>query len=211
MKPAQRNAVYHLLGTHDKEAIGRWADSVRPLRDDSEHRWHYVDIPLEADEYDFVRDCRHDCIIAELERVRATLHDKSLDSLTRREALLFWFHLVGDLYQPFHCYNNNDRGANKLKVIYQGKPHIMHKLWDERIIKDHNPSAWSLASHIYRKYPYPTIIPNFVQAANLSHSRAIEAALQPGEVVSSKYLRHEWSVIQHCLWEAGCMAAEVEL
>jgi nuclease S1 len=210
MTQKQRTAVYHLLGTHDRAMIGHWADSIRPHRHYTE-RWHYVDIPKDSLTYDSARDCAEDCIIAELARVQVTLHDTTADSLTRREALLFWFHLVGDLYQPFHCYNDNDRGANNLKIVYRGRRHSMHELWDNVIIKEKNPSAFSLAAKLYRKYGYPRQTPSVIEAANQSHARALDALLAPGTTLSSKYRRHAWSVIQRCLWEAGCMAAEVEI
>ena len=31
-------------------------------------------------------------------------------------ALKFLLHLVGDLHQPLHCADNNDRGGNSVKV-----------------------------------------------------------------------------------------------
>jgi len=209
MQPAQRRATYELLGTHDWSAIGRWADSVRPHRADSEQHWHYVDIPLEADAYDEARDCKPTCIIDELERARAIVRDHSAPRGARREALLFWFHLVGDLHQPFHCYNNGDRGGNQLKVWFHGKRTSIHGLWDNAMLRYENPNAWSLASDIFNHHQYPAKIPSFVEAANLSHIRAREALLDRGATVTAKYLRHEWSILTRSLWEAACMAAEI--
>ncbi|MDP4200221.1 MAG: S1/P1 nuclease [Bacteroidota bacterium] len=209
MKRSEQVKVYELLGTHDWGEIGRWADSIRPHRPESEDRWHYVDIPATADAYDAARDCEPTCIIKELEHARATVQNKNALRAERKEALLFWLHLVGDLYQPFHCYNNNDRGANTLVVIYHGHKRKMHQLWDATIIKDKNPSARSLASKIYRTHHYPASLPSLVEAANVSHARALEALLKPGEKMNSKYLRHEWTVITRSLWEAACLAAEI--
>ena len=209
MTDRQKKEVYALLGTHDWQKIGAWADRVRPFRPDSEEHWHYVDIPKDAEAYDSARDCSPTCIIQGLNRAQATLKNKQASDTERKEALLFWFHLVADLHQPFHCYNNNDRGGNSLIVLFHGKRCTMHKLWDSKLIETQNPNAWSLSSQIWRHHRYPSTIPSFIEAANTSHARAREALLAPNTRVGYKYIRHEWTVITRSLWEAAGMAATI--
>src|ERR1700733_9629820 len=126
MKPAERKAAYDLLGTHDTYEIGNWADEVKDIN--GTKRWHFVDIPGNAEHYNAARDSPNgDCIIAELDRARTTIRDHSASQTKRREALLYWFHLVGDLYQPFHCYGD-EAGGNGIKLYFKGRRTNLHAL-----------------------------------------------------------------------------------
>src|SRR5689334_1699600 len=106
--------VKQILAADDSKAkhldqIASWADAVRPARPETQD-WHFVDIPLDAADYDASRDCKPtdkgDCVIAELQRAVAVLRDKSADPKARVEALKFVVHLVGDIHQPLHTVND---------------------------------------------------------------------------------------------------------
>jgi hypothetical protein len=141
--------------------------------------------------------------------VQATIRNHSASKSARREALLYWFHLVGDLYQPFHCYGDY-YGGNDITVYFKGDPTNLHKLWDENIIKYKNPSARDLASDIFdasHRTPDPNT--TFIEAAEQSHARAVDAKLRNNATVDAKYVQSSWSTINICLWEAACMASTI--
>jgi nuclease S1 len=133
LSPAARREAARLLGGESLADVAYWADEIRERRPETA-RWHYVDIPLRADDYQPSRDCRQtprgDCIIAALERERAALGDPSASSARRTEALRFVVHLVGDLHQPLHCADDDDRGGNTVKVVLLGVPATLHGVWD---------------------------------------------------------------------------------
>jgi hypothetical protein len=208
MKPSERKAAYDLLGTKDTYVIGNWADSVKKLNGTSD--WHYVDIPERDAHYNADRDClNNNCIIAKLDMVQAQIRNHSLSHKTRREALLYWFHLVGDLYQPFHCYGDK-RGANDITVYFKGEETNMHKLWDVNIVEYKNPSHWKLAEDIYNaNHRVPSPNTTFIEAAEHSHARAIDMKLKNNSDVTGDYVARSWAMINTCLWEAACMAATI--
>jgi len=47
-------------------------------------------------------------------------------------------HFVGDLHQPLHCIDDNDRGGNGLQVRYPGRLRKtdLHSVWDSSILQD---------------------------------------------------------------------------
>ena len=78
LSPQAAAEVAHLLGPgRSLASVSSWADDVREERPET-YRWHFVNIPLAADEYAPRRECtadprRGDCIIAELQRLTGEL------------------------------------------------------------------------------------------------------------------------------------------
>ena len=130
LSPVARHEVARLLE-------GQSLADVRERRSET-MRWHYVDIPVDAPDYQPARDCRPtprgDCIIAALERERAALGDHRATDRRRAEALRFVVHLVGDLHQPLHCADDGDHGGNDVEVTLLGRPDRLHAVWDSGLL-----------------------------------------------------------------------------
>ena len=151
LSPKARQEVRRLLSQGETlESVATWADVIRNSRPETK-RWHYVDILLEHNNYDPVRDCKRtpfgDCIVNALDESRAILTDPArLETFklvlanpqesrqARAEALKFLVHFMGDLHQPLHCADNHDRGGNDVEVTFFGKSSNLHKVWDTDII-----------------------------------------------------------------------------
>jgi hypothetical protein len=130
--------------------IAVWADFIKGNRAfktvyPNNDKWHYVDIPFEAERFVAERDCKNgDCIISAISRFRAVLADGSADKTKRKEALMFLVHFVGDLHQPLHCAErNHDQGGNLLRVTYLGKEqddnqkqYNLHRVWDDNLVRE---------------------------------------------------------------------------
>lgn len=147
--------IKQILAADDSHAkhldqIASWADAVRPARAETQN-WHFVDIPLDASDYDAGRDCKQtdkgDCVIAAIQRSVAVLRDRSpnADPKARVEALKFIVHFVGDIHQPLHTVNDCskfpppecDRGGNKVKVRFRDhRNDNFHSVWDGGMIED---------------------------------------------------------------------------
>ena len=213
MSPAERNAAFELLGPRyykQYSKIGNWADRVKGLRHTA--NWHYVDIRSRDKHYHAERDCPNgDCIIEALERARANIRDHSLSDSVRREALLYWFHLAGDLYQPFHCIDKNE-GGNTLYVMYYGMHCKLHALWDKTIITLKDSSAVSLAETIAASHKRLKLPPQeIVEAAQRSHRRAVKDSyrFRNNHTIRPIYVERSWRTIKASLWEAACLVASI--
>jgi hypothetical protein len=142
LTPKAQQEIAKLLQPGETLAsISTYADEIRNSRPDT-RRLHYVNIPLLASEYMPSRDCRSsdegDCIIAGLERFRLELANVKETRERRAFALKFIVHLIGDLHQPLHCGDNNDRGGNDVKVTWFGpneRQQNLHGIWDYAIIE----------------------------------------------------------------------------
>ena len=158
--PEARARVEALLGAgHSLASEGNWADDVRPTRPET-FNWHFVDIPLGDDAYDAARHCaptpKGDCIVAELERLRAQLRCGT--TAARAEALRFAVHFVGDVHQPLHTVGE-EQGGNRVNVDVElhglrcvrctpkrARENI-HGVWDTTLIAN---TAWNWGAYVSR-------------------------------------------------------------
>jgi nuclease S1 len=145
LTPEAAAKVREILGENASLAsIASWADDYRAVHLDSAG-WHFVDIPLAAEDYEEGRDCalstQGDCVIHELARSLHDLTDPASSPAQRRDALKFVVHFVGDLHQPLHTVAEL-RGYNDLAVCYFSSPAKndcvptnLHIVWDVGLIR----------------------------------------------------------------------------
>ncbi|HEY2016214.1 MAG TPA: S1/P1 nuclease [Bryobacteraceae bacterium] len=135
LTPAVRERVAAILAPDQTlPSIASWADEIRRARPDTAP-WHYIDIPIEKSHLDMTRDCaKGDCVIAKIPEMRKTLQDPAATAIQKREALMFLVHMVGDMHQPLHCSDHEDRGGNSVRVIFFDKQSNLHSVWDSGLI-----------------------------------------------------------------------------
>jgi hypothetical protein len=97
---------------------------------------HYVRIPENAGGYDQTRDCpERSCVVEALRWFSAVIADKNAPIMTRRLALNFVAHLVGDMHQPLHAGRAADRGGVDIVVSYSGATTNLHFFWDSNLVE----------------------------------------------------------------------------
>jgi len=120
------------------EDASTWPDCIRPLHG----RWdylavmHYEDVPIcgVAPKAAYCPDGK--CITDETKRAIAILRDKLRPPVERLQALAEIAHFIGDMHQPLHAANNNDRGGNDVKVMVEGHPSNLHHVWDTEVLEN---------------------------------------------------------------------------
>lgn len=96
---------------------------------------HYVSIPENAAGYDQARDCpEKNCMVEALKWFSAVIADQNAPIMTRRLALYYVVHLVGDMHQPLHAGRAKDRGGVDLRVSYRGTTTNLHFFWDKDLV-----------------------------------------------------------------------------
>ena len=145
LTPAAAQQVRDILGNNASLAsVASWADDFRALHIESS-RWHFVDIPLAAMDYDETRDCapssEGDCVILALARKLQELTAPESSPQQRGQALKFVVHFVGDLNQPLHTVKEL-QGFNQMEVCYFSSPAKndcvatnLHTVWDVGLIR----------------------------------------------------------------------------
>lgn len=96
--------------------------------------WHYRTTPI-CEPYDPRSNCAGgNCVIAQIERSHRLLSDESLPAHIRLEALAFLVHFAGDIHQPLHSGDRDDRGGNDRVADYGIVPNRnLHSIWDSAL------------------------------------------------------------------------------
>ncbi len=167
LDPAVATQVQNLLALQTHDYHGRfcsdlslppiayfatWADDHRAV-DASTAPWHFWDIPLKLKTATATDYCDSGCVVQALQQQMAILGDKTKSDADRSTALLFVIHFVGDLHQPLHAEDNNDRGGNcvpsgfladntsesKDSTTHQGTGNYspnLHAIWDTQLVEN---------------------------------------------------------------------------
>lgn len=124
-----------------------WADDVKGPEKTAV--WHYIDIPLALHQPASTGPyCppigpsvdggdRPGCVTDAMEYEWFILRDQARSSAERATALRYMIHLVGDVHQPLHAEDNDDRGGNctALHCFGEDRPVNLHAIWDYKVIQ----------------------------------------------------------------------------
>jgi hypothetical protein len=153
LSPRTRQEVGAILGPDRSLAsVSMWADQVKrkwPISGP----WHFIDLPIgrtvrveDVDSYCSPKGC----IVSKLPEFIGILESAQSTQAEKLEALKFVVHLVGDLHQPLHCSNDDDRGGNGKKLWFEGREMSLHALWDNCLEKYPRGNAVQLAAALDR-------------------------------------------------------------
>ena len=136
-----------------------WADCIKPLKDaDGKPRfgyaynWHFQDVSI-CRPFDLVEPCKDgNCVSAQITRDVNLLKNKTAPLKDRVQVLAFLIHFVGDLHQPLHAGEKDDKGGNDVKAAYgtYAPPRLnLHSIWDGYLAE----RAITTGRSLVRRYP----------------------------------------------------------
>ena len=146
LSAAARAEIVDLVGNEpiSDSRIPNFADQIRGKsfynkKYPNNDKWHFIDIDVDAEPpIDLAKYCSNGlCALDAIKMFTDKLGDPKANRDERREALFFVIHFVGDIHQPLHCANRNDRGGNLLRVIVPDDPgHVtnLHRVWDTNLV-----------------------------------------------------------------------------
>ena len=156
-----------LLGTPECKAstiadASVWADCIKPLKDTGgksrfgyAFNWHFQDVSI-CRPFDLASACKGgNCVSAQITRDVALLKDKAAPLKDRVQALAFLIHFVGDLHQPLHAGEKDDKGGNDVRAVYgtYETPRLnLHSIWDGYLAE----RAITTGPSLVRRYPAAT-------------------------------------------------------
>src|SRR5262249_54554375 len=219
LSPKARQGVADLIGDSSLAEMATWADEY-PLSHPDTKPWHFVDIPKAASNYDAARDCSGgDCVIAALDKYKTVLGDSNQSKNDRLMALRFIVHFVGDMHQPLHCADNNDRGGNNIKVVFLGRRSNLHAVWDTGIIEEAGLEEAEFADELIstitdekvRQAQQGTFVDWALQAHKVAVSNAYRLPPANGKsarVLGQNYYNANWAAVDRQLTVAGLRLAK---
>jgi hypothetical protein len=128
----------NLSGRTTLEAVSVWADELYGTPA-AHATWHYDDVPI-CGTVPKARYCPDgQCNTEQLKRLIGVLANPRAAPRDRNEALKWVVHLVGDIHQPMHAADNDDRGGNRVQVALWGVRtrgrENLHRAWDSDLVK----------------------------------------------------------------------------
>jgi hypothetical protein len=209
-----------ILGEEDLAEASTWSDEQRSNPATFWQReagaYHYVTVP-EGQTYAEVTPPEKGDALTALARFAATVRDPNASREAKALALKFIIHIVGDVHQPLHAGNGDDRGGNDVRVRWFGNETNLHSVWDSRMIEgkslsyteyavwldrqiepadtiawwEANPQVWISESTQIRDTIYPAAgqeMPSLNYDYQFEHLATAEMRMQQGGVRLAAYL-----------------------
>ncbi len=157
-----------------------WADKYREsdrqtmkIRYEATRKWHFADIDIKTGDIDTA--CEHhpklprgtvasagpanNCVIDKIEQFIGELRNPFIAKAEKILALKFLLHLIGDLHQPLHAADNNDRGGNDVALLFaEDIPSTnLHLYWDNYIVERLGSDPRLIGAALNRKISTGTV------------------------------------------------------
>lgn len=130
---AKRN-IQKVLGHETLAEVSNYMDFIRSNKQYAYmDPWHYCTIP-DSLTYEQAGTPEQGDAVAAMTRMIAELKTKQFQYENEAFVLKCLVHLIGDIHQPLHVGNGNDKGGNDVKLEYFWKNTNLHAIWDSGII-----------------------------------------------------------------------------
>ncbi len=220
LNPTVRAEIAQILEPGESLAdASTWADENR-TRIHGSGPWHFADVPLDEDRYDD-RLAGSGQIVPKLREFRTILADRTRPPAARRQALRFVVHLVGDLHQPLHVGEHQDRGGNTLQIHFYRRKTSLHHLWDDLILehRTRGEDRWvaelsAIDDPISRSAAMDGTIEDWATGSLHAAQQAYQnprtgRRIEPGEVLEDAYYESNLPIVRRQLYLAGTRLAWV--
>lgn len=132
-------AIREILGDESVAMTSNWADFIKS---DSTYNylstWHYLNFKQGKTQAEFNSFLQTDTATDAWTKMKfliAELKNKQLPLATKQLYLRMLIHICGDIHQPLHVGQFEDRGGNNIRVQWFGENTNLHSLWDEKLIE----------------------------------------------------------------------------
>lgn len=186
--------------------------------------WHFVNIEITHPTYDEARDCPNgDCVVRRIDRMVEILRDRNRNNCDRESALIYLIHFMGDMHQPFHTgfgrtpSGDPDLGANRVKVVLDGRETNLHSAWDSGIIEKQGRSDTQWVTRLMNETlagrdPATLATGTTVTWVNESHQHAIKFHIKAQEQpvpLTETYIKDSATMIEERMLLAGLRLARL--
>ncbi|MAY83459.1 MAG: S1/P1 Nuclease [Flavobacteriales bacterium] len=207
-----KKALHEIMGHESLMQASTWMDEIRSDSTwDYTHPWHYVTIP-DGQSYATSEKSDKGDVVEAIERMKAIIKDENSSRDEKRNAVRMLVHLIGDIHQPLHVGNGEDRGGNSVKIKWFYEKSNLHRIWDSGMIDSKQLSYTELAQFV--DHPNETPIPNLHSTdVNIWIKEAMDLRpqvydLTNEENLSYEYMYKNWDTVMAQLEKAGIRLAE---
>ncbi len=184
--------------------------------------WHYINWPVNKSKYSPY--CQIECIIRATKLQIEAI--KTANTKNKKALAISWvLHLIGDLHQPLHVGDKNDRGGTRVPVTYRGEdacrhigPLHLHKAWDSCLVfelmgeKTWSELATDLRGGLTTWKGHPSAQGDYKAWAIEAHNLARDVAytgVKKHVDLTDPYIKPARDVVKSQLLKAGVRLAKV--
>jgi hypothetical protein len=150
-KHLTKKARKNLEAILNNETLAEVSNYMDFIRSDKTYRhmdaWHYCTVP-DAKTYQEAGTPDEGDVIVTIQRLVEELKKKNFTDKDEAFALKCLVHLIGDIHQPLHVGNGNDKGGNDVDLEFFWNRSNLHRVWDSGIIDEQKYSYTEYAEWI---------------------------------------------------------------
>lgn len=202
-------ALSKIMGHESLVEASTWMDNIKSDdKYDFMKPWHYVTIP-DGQTYASAEKSEKGDAYEAIDRMVAILKDDTKSTAEKRDAIAILTHLVGDIHQPLHVGNGNDKGGNDVKINWFRSSSNLHRIWDSEIIDSKQLSYSELASMVDHKIEQ-TGVNSTDKTIWVKEAMALRPQIYyigDKDYLSYEYMYKNWPTVKTQLYKAGVRLA----
>jgi len=194
--------------------VSTFGDEIKSDRKYKEFSpWHYVNMDLDQTYEDAEKNPDGDLVTA-INKCVAVLKDKNSSEEDQAFYLKLLVHFVGDLHQPMHIGQKEDKGGNDIQVQWFGQGTNLHSVWDTKMIEGFNMSYLELADNaktLTVKEIESIEKGSVIDWVNEIHqvTKKIYKSVEKGEKLSYRYSYNHFDTVRTQLQIGGIRLAKI--
>ncbi len=211
-RKAKRN-IEKVLMNETLAEVSTYMDFIRS--DNTKHHmapWHYMTVP-DGKTYEQAGTPEEGDVYVTISRLIRELKSKQFTDEDEAFALKCLVHLVGDIHQPLHVGNGEDRGGNEVDVEFFWSRSNLHRVWDSGIIDQQKYSYTEYVEWI--NHPTDSQVEKWQQATVMDW--AIESMsyrqqvydLPASKKINYRYVYDNLDLVNQRLLQAGVRLAGI--
>jgi len=191
-----------------------YADQIKSDKKYNQFKpWHYVNMPLDGN-YETAKKNPKGDVVTGIHYCIEILKNDTSSLADKRFYLKMLVHLVGDLHQPMHIGQKEDKGGNTIQVQWFNKGSNLHRVWDTDMIEEWGMSYAELAENTKRlskkeieEIQKGTIVDWVHDTHQLTKKVYASAAI--GENLRYKYSYDNFPIVREQLQKGGIRLAKI--
>jgi len=209
-----KRKIDKLLKGQSLAFVSTFADEIKSDRKYREFSaWHYVNMDLDQNYEQADKNPKGDLVSGILKCIEV-LKNKESNEEDKVFYLKMLVHFVGDLHQPMHIGQREDKGGNALQVQWFGKGTNLHSVWDTKMIEGWNMSYLELAdnaSYLSKKQVKYLQKGTVVDWVNEVHeiTKEVYKSVEVGENLRYRYSYDHFGIVRNQLQKGGIRLAKI--
>mgnify|MGYP005995965975 FL=1 len=213
-KRAKRK-IDKLLNGESLAFVSTYADEIKSDRKKygKFYSWHYINMDLDQNYADAKKNPRGD-LVTGINKCIEVLKDKKSSQADKAFYLKLLVHFVGDLHQPMHIGQREDKGGNTIQVQWFGRGTNLHSVWDTKMIEEWNMSYDELADNAQhlsktqiKEIEKGTIV-NWVDEVH-QITKKVYGSVKTGQNLKYRYSYDHFGTVRQQLQKGGIRLAKI--